>query len=90
MSSKGFKFCCIAMINIVDKVTKEDVDNSHPDTALLYLKFEATHKTEQEKLSNLKLTFKGMRDEESVTITSDELQLMQTHNGMIHKDICYY
>ena len=78
------------MINIVDKVTKEDVDNSRPDTALLYLKFEVTRKAEQQKLSNLKLTFKGMRDDESLTITSDELQLMQSHNGMIHKNICYY
>lgn len=78
------------MINIVDKVTKEDVDNSRPDTALLYLKFEVTRKAEQQKLSNLKLTFKGMRDDESLTITSDELQSMQSHNGMKHKDICYY
>ena len=76
------------MINIFDKVTKEDVDKSRPDTALLYLKFEATHKAEQKKLSNLRITFKGTRDEESVIITSGELQSIQSHNGMIHKDIC--
>ena len=75
------------MINIFDKVTKEAVDSSRLDTALLYLKFEATHKAEQEKLSNLKLTFKGMRDDESLTITSNELQSMQSHQGKIHNDI---
>ena len=75
------------MIIIFYKVTKEAVDNSRPDSALLYFKFEATHKAEQEKLSNLKLTFKGMRDEESVIITSGELQSIQIHNGMIHNDI---
>ena len=84
MSSKILKFCCIARINIFDKVTKEAVDNSHPDTALRYLKFVATLKSEQENISDLKLTFKGMRDEESLIIPSYDLQLIQSHNGMTH------
>ena len=68
---------------IFDKVTKEAVDKSHPDTTLHFLKFKATLKAEQ-KLSDLKLTFKGMRDEESLIITSHELQ---NQYGMIHNDI---
>ena len=78
------------MIYIFDKVTKEDVDKSHPDTALLYLKFEATHKADLEKISNLKLTFEGTRDEDSVIITSDDLQSMPSHQGKIHNDRYLY
>ena len=43
-----------------DKVTKEAVDNSHPDTTIPFLKFKATLKAEQ-KVSDLKFPFKGMR-----------------------------
>ena len=74
------------MINIFYKVTKEAVDKSHPDTALLYLKFKATLKAEQ-MLSDLELTFKGMKDEESLIITTDDLKSIQSHNSMIHNDI---
>ena len=88
MSSKMLNLCCVAMINIFNKVTKEDVDKSRPDTALLYLYYEVTLKANQEKFTNLELTFKGMRDEESIIIiTSDDLQSMASQIGMIHKNI---
>ena len=77
------------MINIFAKVTKEAVDNSRPNTALLFLKFRAILKAEQ-KLSDLKLTFKGMRDEDTLIITSDDLQSMQIRDGTMHKNIYFY
>ena len=55
------------------KVTKEDVDNSRPDTSLLCLKFKVTFKGHQE-LTDLELTFNGMRDEDSLVIFSYDLQ----------------
>ena len=81
------KFCCIATINNFNKVAKEDVDNSSPDATLLSLKFEVTLKAEQKELKDLQLTFNGMRDENTLTITSYQLQSMQSNSGMIHKSI---
>ena len=79
------------MIQLIffDKVTKEAVDNSRPDTVLLCLTFEATLKADQE-LSDLELAFKGMREEESViiNITSFQLQSIQNNTSMTNKDIC--
>ena len=68
------------------KVTKEAVDTSRPDTALLCLTFEATLKTDK-KLSDLELIFKGIREEESViiNITSHQLESMQSNAGMLYK-----
>ena len=91
MSRKFSVLSFIDTINIFDKVTKEAVDNSRPDTALLCLTFEATLKTNQE-VSDIELTFKGMSEEESViiNITSFQLQSMQNNTGMTNKDICLY
>ena len=89
LSSKSLKFCYFDTVNIFDKVSKETVDNSRLDTALLCLTFEATLKADQ-KLSDLELTFKGMREEKNVfvKITSFQLQSMLNNTGMIYNNIC--
>ena len=69
------------------KVTKKAVDKSQPDTALLYLKFKASLKP-SENLADLELTFNGMRDGESLVITSNELEAIQGKTGMNIR-ICY-
>ena len=89
MSSKVLKFSSIARIYICYKVTKEDVYNSCPDTALCYLKFQATLKSKQENISDLELTFNGMRDEKTVTIPSYDLQLIKSHNGIPNDLLCW-
>ena len=71
------------------KVTKKDVDESRPDTSLLFLKFRATLKAEQNEPTDLELIFTGMSDAKSLTVTSDELQPSQDSKSMIYKDfIC--
>ena len=74
------------MINIFNKVTKEDVDKSQPDNALLHFYFEVTLKVEQKELTDLELTFKGMRDENRLIITSYQLQSVEGNAGMIYKN----
>ena len=69
------------------KVTKKAVDKSQPDTALLYLKFKASLKPNQD-LADLELTFKGMRDGESLVIASNELQAIKGKTGRKIR-ICY-
>ena len=69
------------------KVTKKAVDKSQPDTALLYLKFKASLKPNQD-LADLELTFKGMRDGEGLVIASNELQAIQGKTGRNIR-ICY-
>ena len=69
------------------KITKKAVDKSQPDTALLYLKFKASLKP-GEDLADLELTFKGMRDGESLVIACNELQAIQGKTGRNIK-ICY-
>ena len=78
------------MLQYFHKVTKEDVDNSNVDTALLFLKLKVTSKAEQKVLTDLELTFKGMSDANSLTIASYELQLMKGNTGMIYEDIYLY
>ena len=69
------------------KITKKAVDKSQPDTALLSLKFKASLKP-SENLADLELTFKGMRDGESLVIASNELQAIQGKTGKKIR-ICY-
>ena len=55
------------------KVSKKVVDKCQPDTALPCLKFIAFLKDDK-KVTDLELTFKGMRKETSLVIASYDLQ----------------
>ena len=57
-----------------------------PDTALPYLKFQAFLKDDKE-VTDLKLSFKGMREEASLMIASYDLQQMK---GMEFRQLNYY
>ena len=72
------------------KVTKKDVDGSRLDTSLLFLKFKATLKAEQNEPIDLEIIFKGMSNAKSLTVTSDELQASQDSKSIIYKDIYLY
>ena len=60
-------------IFIVLKIFKETVDRCQPDTALPYLNFKALLK-DDEDVTDLELSFKGMREETSLVIASYDLQ----------------
>ena len=64
-------------------MTKEAVDQSQHDNALLFLKYEARLKENQE-LTNLELIFKGMECEQTLTITTDELQDTSANTKSFH------
>ena len=63
-------------LNIFLKVAKDVVDQATLGSSLLYLHFTVKPKDPQ-KLTDLELTFNGMRDEKTLVITSYELQQIQ-------------
>ena len=63
-------------LNIFLKVAKDVVDQATLGSSSLYLHFTVKPKDPQ-KLTDLELTFNGMRDEKTLVITSYELQQIQ-------------
>ena len=58
------------------KVCRKVVDKCQPDTALPYIKFKVSLKDEK-KLTDLDLTFKGIRQKTTLVIGCYDLQQVQ-------------
>ena len=74
--------CLITTLSI--KITKFAVDQFQYGSALPSIKLKVTPKLPHRELNDLELTFKGMRDDTSLVITSYKLQSVQGIKYIIH------